>query len=248
MIIGLISDIHEDIVSLRKAINYLNSIKVDEIVCLGDITGYSDLHYYPIKETRNASECIKVISENCKYVVGGNHDYFSARQIPVFKAGFTYPDNWYLLKPSERKKLSANKLWFYEDEEIPGNLNDDDLIFLSGLPEFKIIDNILLSHFIYPDLSGATMKFPKSKRFFKNHLNFQLEKSCDISFCGHAHYGGIALATRKKFNILAFGTYKIDSFPCCVSLPCIANCAIINGVTIFDTNTYELKVQNLSDN
>ena len=37
MRIALISDIHEDVVSLKQALRKISKQKVDEIACLGDI-------------------------------------------------------------------------------------------------------------------------------------------------------------------------------------------------------------------
>ena len=41
MKLGVVSDIHEDADNLRKALNILLAHKIDYIICLGDITGYS---------------------------------------------------------------------------------------------------------------------------------------------------------------------------------------------------------------
>lgn len=250
MLIGFISDIHEDIVSLYKALEYYKSKETDLLVCLGDITGYSEKYYKKFSDSRNASECIKAVYENCKYIVGGNHDFFSARKVPFFSSGFKYPADWYSLASDDRKKRAGKKIWFYEDDDVSGNLSGDDCLFLSELPEYKIIReggiNILISHFIYPDLTGSETKFPRRNRFFRNHYKLMRENDCLISFCGHGHYGGIGIATNRKFRTLPFGYYQIGKELSCISVPCTADTKIKNGTTIFDTNSYELIVERLS--
>lgn len=250
MLVGFISDIHEDIVSLNKALEYYKSKKTDILICLGDITGYSEKYYKSFRDARNASECIKAVSKNCKYTVGGNHDLFSAKRIPSFTSGFKYPPDWYTLTCEERKKRSGKKVWFYEDEGSPENLSNDDYFFLSKLPEYKVIReegiNIFISHFIYPDFTGSETKFPRRNRFFRHHYKFMKNNDCNICFCGHGHYGGVGISDNRKFRTLPFGHYQIKKTQCCISVPCIANTKIKNGTTIFNTNSYELYVERLS--
>lgn len=63
---AFISDIHGNLKALESA---LKKITADEIYCLGDI----------VENLPNSNECIKLVRENCKASVLGNHDTFSAR-------------------------------------------------------------------------------------------------------------------------------------------------------------------------
>src|SRR6056297_3454194 len=107
MKIAFISDIHEDVVSLSIAINKITKLTIDKIVCLGDISGYNPM-YYDFINTRNASECLKILKENCDIIIPGNHDYNSIRKIPEYHPGFNYPSNWYELDYYEKKEISNN--------------------------------------------------------------------------------------------------------------------------------------------
>ncbi len=61
---GIISDIHGNIEALTESLKSLESLGVDEIVCLGDTVGYG----------ANPEECCRLVRENAKYCVLGNHD------------------------------------------------------------------------------------------------------------------------------------------------------------------------------
>lgn len=62
MKIGLVSDIHSNIVSFEKVLEDMP--EVDRMVCVGDIVGYGP----------NPVECLEKVKEECDFVVQGNHD------------------------------------------------------------------------------------------------------------------------------------------------------------------------------
>jgi predicted phosphodiesterase len=65
---AVISDIHANIEALQAVLERIKALKVDEIVCLGDLVGYN----------ANPNECIDVLrSENIACVLG-NHDASAA--------------------------------------------------------------------------------------------------------------------------------------------------------------------------
>lgn len=61
---AIISDIHGNEEALRAVLEVIRSRNVDEIVCLGDVVGYG----------ASVNECMKLVRENCRRVVQGNHD------------------------------------------------------------------------------------------------------------------------------------------------------------------------------
>lgn len=62
--IGVISDIHGNLPALESVIAELQSIGVDEIICVGDIIGISG---FP-------AETIECVQDNCSVIIKGNHD------------------------------------------------------------------------------------------------------------------------------------------------------------------------------
>lgn len=61
---AIISDIHGNLEALQAALNHIDTLDVDEIVCLGDVVGYGP----------NPNECIELVRVRCLQTVKGNHD------------------------------------------------------------------------------------------------------------------------------------------------------------------------------
>ncbi len=62
---AVISDIHANLEALHTVLADIESRKVDDIVCLGDIVGYGP----------NPCECIDLVMQRCKWALMGNHDF-----------------------------------------------------------------------------------------------------------------------------------------------------------------------------
>lgn len=248
MEIGIISDIHEDVESLRLALKLLQKSKCDEIVCLGDIVGYSVPHYNYLN-TRNASECISIVRSTCSVVISGNHDLYAIRKLSEFRNGFQYPDNWFELDFRERKKISEDKLWLYEDEELSPLLNKSDRAYLDSLPEYAIKVyggiNFLFAHYLYPDISGSEAMFRYKKKDVREHVEFIEKNKCTIGISGHAHIDGYLYGNRNSVKWKDFGKYLHKIKYSWIVGPCIANSSRNSGFIIFDTDSLEIDVVRL---
>jgi predicted phosphodiesterase len=135
MKIGFIADIHEDLPSLKKAFKLLEKKGCEELICMGDICGYS-FPYYHYQKDRDASTCLELVRKKCQIIIPGNHDLHAARKTPLSNPGFDYPDDWYEMDFEVRKKLAKGKIWLYEDTELESNFSEADKDFIRGLPEF----------------------------------------------------------------------------------------------------------------
>lgn len=62
---AMISDVHANLEALEAVIKDIRKRKVNEILFLGDAVGYGP----------NPNECLKVLSDNCRVVLAGNHDW-----------------------------------------------------------------------------------------------------------------------------------------------------------------------------
>ncbi len=207
MKIGFLSDIHEDVESLKKAIIILEKAGCNELICLGDIVGFSvPTHKY--LNTRNANECISIIRTNCSIVIPGNHDLYATRRLPLFTANFNYPQNWYQLPFGEREELADHKIWLYEDHDLSPMLSKKNQIYLSSLEEFQKSEfdgfQLLLSHYAYPDLSGSTTEFIGNQNQLQEHFKFMEMNKCQISFSGHRHVEGHTVATNREIKTFGF--------------------------------------------
>ncbi len=245
MKIGFVSDIHEDIDSLRQAFTVLERANCDIVVCLGDIVGFT-LHFQKRINHRDANACIAMVRDECAAAVAGNHDLYAIRRIPQFNAGFPYRDNWYDLEYEQRARLSRHRVWLYEDSELPTFLTDESLTFLRRLPEFLVrtYDDIpfVFSHFHYPDLSGSRIDSLRKARHLRSHFSFMAEQDAVISVSGHGHPEGCALSDRNKLRFHSFGSYQLDTTLQWIVCPCVAHTARANGVATLDTVARQLDV------
>jgi predicted phosphodiesterase len=188
--IGIISDIHEDILSLEGILRAIEKEKVDHVVCLGDILGYDDTHY-PAVSRADGDECIRLVKEHCSIAVAGNHDLFAAGKTPVFTAGVKYPPHWHSQSRADRLKFLNGRLWEYGAWEETRRLSATSLDFLRQLPEFAIATydgtTVHFSHFLYPDLSGSTTKLPQGVHDTWEHLSWMKKHKAMTGFAGHTH-------------------------------------------------------------
>ncbi|MCB2220390.1 MAG: metallophosphoesterase [Bacteroidetes bacterium] len=245
MKLGIVSDIHEDAVSLEIALVKIENHNCDRVICLGDTVGFS----YPnfgFFDTRNASRCIELINTHCSHIVAGNHDLYPIRRIPQHNAGFNYPPYWYQLDYQERKKLAGDDVWLNEENEFDPLLESTDREFLSQLPEFVIVDagriKLLFSHYLFPDLTGSHRKYYRDFGPVKPHLDFMDEKGCQIGISGHQHVEGARIFYADKIVDLGFGSLQLQDELQWIVGPCIANGKRDNGFMILDTESFELEV------
>lgn len=254
MKIAIISDIHEDVESLKKAINIINQNKCDDIICLGDIIGCSS-KYCEYPDTRNADECIKVLKDNNIKTVLGNHDLLHLRKTPKYDAGFNYPQDWYELDGIKREELSFKKTWIYYSEART-ELSDSSKEFLLNNDEYLISEyngiKLLFSHNYFPDFSGSLFTANLSIKNLNQHFEFMQNNNCKYSFCGHRHLQGIITSHKPSKNIILrnlqqfkyhrFGIEKLNGQMQYISIPAIADQRQLNGFIIFDTYTYEISI------
>jgi predicted phosphodiesterase len=237
MKIAIISDIHEDIINLKAALKKIEKHQADEIVCLGDISGYS-IPYYKHLDTRDAHTCLKAIRANCSHVVLGNHDMHAAGITPANSPAFIYPENWYQLDYRERKKLAKNKIWLHEENDIDPLYSRDDIEYLRSLPEYVVMEsatgNVLFSHYVYPNLAGVGKSFYTYSDEFKKHFEFTWQKDCRLSFFGHTHTIGLMKVMPKRIRKFGFKKAVPLSGENAVSVPSIALNGNRNGFCIFD--------------
>jgi len=62
--IAVISDIHANLHALEAVLAEIRSLRIREVVCLGDVVGYGP---YP-------AECLDLVMSRCRHTVLGNHD------------------------------------------------------------------------------------------------------------------------------------------------------------------------------
>ncbi|MCG8307813.1 MAG: metallophosphoesterase [Cytophagales bacterium] len=248
MRLAIISDIHEDLISLQAALKAIDKLKCDKIVCLGDISGYS-VPYYDYLQTRNAHECLRLVRENCEIVILGNHDIHAASIIPKHCSFFNFPNYWYKLDYHQRHSLANDSLWLHEENDLDPLYKESDIEYLKSLPEFSTLKenetNILFTHYAYPNLSGLKREFFTYTDEYTQHFKYMDSLDCHISFIGHAHVKGFTLATPKKLRQFRYKEIQIKTSPCCIGIPPITSLNKRNGFCIFDLDTMKISVVKL---
>jgi len=238
MKLAFISDIHEDIVSLRLAISHLEKYKVDKLICLGDICGFNPLHYY-YHDERNAHECIKIVRKYCNYIIPGNHDFYASESLPKISPEFEFPSNFYELDYFQKREIAKSKLWDYDKSELKPMLRHEDISFLKTLSQFRIlktdIGNLLATHYIYPNLSGMQTSYCETHTDYILHFDFMQTHQVNIAVAGHAHASRLLCVTKEKIHRLKFGKSCNLSDDMIIVCPPIARGSKKQGFLIIDT-------------
>ncbi len=242
--LAIISDIHEDIQSLKKIIGKIERSGIDQLICLGDISGFSIPHY-KYGKTRNAHECLSLLRERNSVIVPGNHDYHAAQMTPKNSEVFDFPGNWYDLDYRQRAELGKNEIWLHEEDNLDPFYTAEDIDFLKSLPETYVLNNpsvnILFSHYIYPNLFGFKKGFYSHGSEFKPHFEFMENYDCSISFTGHTHIRGIYTVAHGRFRHHRYKNLSLKRFPVCIGIPPITKHKNRRGFCKFDLENFALQ-------
>lgn len=260
MRVAVLTDIHEDIVSLTKALKMIELERCDQVVCLGDILGYPYLRGR-YEASRNVSECIRLIRSTCSVVLSGNHDIFHLRKFPQHVNGFRFPENWYHLAPEEKTAASKGRVWNYSDDyEV--SLTAKETEYLASLPEYAVMDigerRVLFSHYLYPNLTGYVSVNNGNEKALAGHFGFMSENRCDLAVCGHMHIEGLGIACEPGESLLprlfsgfmyySYGHRRLRSKRCCVTVPALADNSQVNGFAVFDSSDFSINALSLNTN
>lgn len=166
MKIGVITDIHSNLIALKQVFKVFEKYGVDKIICLGDMIGIGP----------NPEETVQYIIENKDKIicVVGNHENYLLEGLPER----VHDDN---RRMSENE--IANHRWMHRE------LSEISKKFIESLSKKHIIEitdkKIYISH--YPIGENGKYKVP-----IKNPTLQEVEElfygiDADIFLCGHSH-------------------------------------------------------------
>lgn len=240
MRIALITDIHEDYHSLKRAFRAIERSGYDIVVCLGDITGFSPLFYH---HKPDANACVELLREKADVVIAGNHDLYTSGRLPTYHHKKNIPANWYDLSVADRIRLSRNKIWLYLDEIVPG-MDPENLHYLFSLPEWHVLEynqtRLLFSHFFQPDMAGIARWFPFNSLEIRDHFRFMKENGCTLSFVGHSHPPGPVTVNRLFWSHPQDETISIKKHHKAVICPAVVSGRHPGAVSLFDMDNQVL--------
>lgn len=189
---------------------------------------------------------VEWVKENCPISVMGNHDLYAIRKTPVHSERFQYPEDWYGLDFTTRKKFGEGKIWLYENRELSALLDDDNEEYIRKLPEYLIHDygkyKILYSHYFYPDVTGCLSIVVKDISELRQHFEFMKQNDCLYAFSGNDHFRGIKVFTEDSIIEIKLGEkYILPDRPLWLHIPAVANGTNQNGIAVFNTDTREIE-------
>lgn len=162
--IAIISDIHGNLEALKAVLNDAKIRGVDKIICLGDI----------IAKGSHASECIKLVRDNCDVVIRGNCDRH-----------FTTDYNMEEVPEKEKRRLLWNR----------SQINDEEKEYLHNLPfsyEFYMSGSLVRVFHATPYKDNiavdTTNDFETKYGMFVGTDKTVSDKTADIVIFGHIHH------------------------------------------------------------
>lgn len=167
--IGIISDIHADLDGLERALELLNSHKVDEIWCAGDL----------VDRGADGNAVVKRIRHAQIPTVQGNHDYSARKSQEWVVANAPHLAEYFIENPNVSEN-TKKKLLISELTEI-------NLMFLDYLPpalKFER-DGIMIELTHANTFDKITYIYPNSRRsLFHEALKATV---ADLVILGHTH-------------------------------------------------------------
>lgn len=143
---AILSDIHGNIFALKECFKYIDEMDIDSIIFCGD-------YITDVPKSHEVIEFIKLIMKKYKcYIIRGNREN-------------------YIIEYSKNKNLN----WSMENRCGPllccyNELNDNDIEFISSLPESCLID------------------IPNLPKIFVSHKrDYNLGNNCEYKIFGHSH-------------------------------------------------------------
>lgn len=160
---ALISDIHGNYEALTAVLEFISSIGVEEIVCLGDIIGYGP---DPIK-------CLDLVMNHCQLTILGNHDQAALFDPEGFNPVAMRAIFWTREQLESEEGQAADARWDFLGE-LPRCHDGGKYLFVHGSPRDPTNEYVFPEH-VYE----------------KNRMEALLKRFEQYCFQGHTHIPGV---------------------------------------------------------
>jgi predicted phosphodiesterase len=221
MKLGVITDIHEQSACLERVLDFAERLGCSDIACLGDIIGY-DPDLYMNSKGSSASACVRLVRENCRWVVAGNHD----REHPSVTSGLTDNDIDYLDSLPDSLIIEPGATRILLSHYLYPDFTGSSLAFVRRLNQM----NLLHDYLIEKDLRLA----------FAGH-----DHPAGVGF-GYPEAPGWTNRLRRAFHYMPFYRYELDGQLMVCLLPALATRSGRPGFSVWDTDNRTLDVIQLA--
>lgn len=198
---AIISDIHANLEALTAVEKDMETQKIDEVVCLGDIVGYGP----------NPIECLDLVRQTCKIVLKGNHELavLYDDELSQLRDEVKISIRWTRQKISEHERHEEIIAYL---KQLPGRVNEglkgeqakaeeiSDVIYLHGSPRQPITEYLTTWDISNLNLDSLTMPAQKKQEYKEDPAKYLAERSASlqkiaqsfasisrICFNGHTH-------------------------------------------------------------
>ena len=160
---AIISDIHGNLEALSAVLEFIKSLSVDQIICLGDIIGYGP----------NPVQCLDMVIANCQIVILGNHDQAAIFDPEGFNPVAMRAIFWTREQLEKEVGAKADQRWDFLGE-LPRCHDEGQFLYVHGSPRDPTNEYVFPEHIYEKNRMEALMK--------------RFEKFC---FQGHTHIPGV---------------------------------------------------------
>lgn len=161
---AIISDIHANLEALQAALAHIETLHVDQLICLGDIIGYGP----------NPAECLDLVMARCDLTILGNHDQAAIFDPEGFNPIALRAIFW------TREQLEKNgdpaqidRRWDFIGE-LPRRLDEGEFLLVHGSPRDPTNEYVFPEH-IYE----------------QSRIDALLSRVQHYCFQGHTHIPGV---------------------------------------------------------
>ncbi len=115
---AIISDVHANLEAVTACFNEIDKLKVDRIICLGDLVDYC----------AEPNEVVEIIKKNCDAVVLGNHDEAQYKYQMVER----YTENARISSIHTRSVINPEHIEYFKT--LPYSHSENELLFVHASP------------------------------------------------------------------------------------------------------------------